>query len=149
MGITGDVARVMRAELGRRRSNFGLPAGGGVVDELCVSGCGWRLLDTAEQNNGRVLDWLQSERVRPFAIDVRSSDAHVQLRSAILEVKFDEIHSLPAATERTALRAQLEGLNLGCHSFVTDVGGFAQLASGACCRQVLCPRLGRAGELVD
>ena len=115
MGITGDVARVMRAELGRRRSNIGLPAGGGVVDELCVSGCGWRLLDTAEQNNGRVLDWLQSERVRPFAIDVRSSDAHVQLRSAILEVKFDEIHSLPAATERTALRAQLEGLNLGCH----------------------------------
>ena len=46
-------------------------------------------------------------------------------------MKFDEIHSLPAATERTALRAQLEGLNLGCHSFVTDVGGFAQLASQA------------------
>ena len=68
------------------------------------------MLNTAKQNNGRVLDWLQSERVRPFAIDVRSSDAHVQLRSAILEVKFDEIHSLPAATERTALRAQLEGL---------------------------------------
>ena len=39
--------------------------------------------------------------------------------------------SLPPCTEHAALRAQLEGLNLGCHSFVTDVSAFAVLAQQA------------------
>ena len=132
VGVAGGVASVMRAELGRLRSAVGLPAGGGIVDQVRIADNGWRVLDLAHGDSiSRVSAWLQGDRADALALAVCSSEAHVQLRTHVAAEREEVVCSLPPCTEHAALRAQLEGLNLGCHSFVTDVSAFAVLAQRA------------------
>ena len=130
--VVGGVASVMRAELGRLRSAFGLPAGGGIVDQVRIADNSWRVLDLAHgDSTSRILAWLQGNRADALALAVCSSEAHMQLRTHVAAEREEVVCSLPPCTEHAALRAQLEGLNLGCHSFVTDVSAFAVLAQQA------------------